>query len=211
MVAEAYPPECLFDTELAAFPTVYRDLRTWLNDHGANLGVHPSRRVITLLADRLYDDETDKESAKDLAKLLLLPRARRGGVAAVARADAAGAAAHGANDHAGHSPHSVGGMAHSIGMRFKDEKSKFSGRPDQALHEYLAEYQQVGRDYGLDSEQRLRYLHNLFGGEAKRFFDDHVDGRYATLGEAIQRMGEDYNSPVRQTAVSNELTALRMV
>lgn len=56
----------------------------------------------------------------------------------------------------------------------------------------------------------LRYLHNLFDGEAKRVYDDHDDGRCATIGEAVLRMSEEYNSPVRQTAVKNELSSLRM-
>lgn len=37
-----------------------------------------------------------------------------------------------------------------------------------------------------------------------------MGGRYATLGEAVLRMSEEYNSHVRQTAVKNKLTSLRM-
>lgn len=118
-MAEAYPPEALFDPELATFPTLYRDLRAWMNNHGANLGVHPSWRVITLLGDRIYDDEDEKESAKEPAKALLQPRARRREMPALSRQDAAATARAGAAVPAGPLHPSGGGVAHSIGMRFR--------------------------------------------------------------------------------------------
>lgn len=54
-------------------------------------------------------------------------------------------------------------------MRFQDKDSNFSGRPDEALHDYVIRYQQATRNYSLDNDQKLQLLHNLFGGEAKRF------------------------------------------
>lgn len=54
-VTEAYPPASLFAPELAAYPPIYLNLRTWLNRNGAALGTLPSRRVVNLFANRLYD------------------------------------------------------------------------------------------------------------------------------------------------------------
>lgn len=70
MVVQAYPPEMLFDPELASYPRIYIKLRNWFDKYGAALGDRPSRRVYNLLADRLYTLDADREQAKELARKL---------------------------------------------------------------------------------------------------------------------------------------------
>lgn len=209
-VAECFPPHALFNEDLADLPSVYRDLRNWLAKKGAGLGVHPSRRIIPLIADRLYANDDDKELARELAKQLL-PRGGRRAAPAQATGgdnDAGGRmGGNGGGSSGGGNPH---GLAHYMSMRFKDDAKKFAGTEEQALHEYVSGYQQAARDYNLDNEQKLLYVHHLFAGEAKRHYDTHVEGRFATFSEVIQAMSEEYNSSIRQTAVKNKLTYLRL-
>lgn len=76
-VVEAYPPESFFDPELSALPSVYRDLRTWLGNRGATLGTHPTRRIIHVVAEPLYEDAADQTLVHDLAKMVVDKRTGR--------------------------------------------------------------------------------------------------------------------------------------
>ncbi|KAK1862344.1 hypothetical protein I4F81_004918 [Pyropia yezoensis] len=71
MIAETFPPESLFDPELNTIPTLYRDLRAWLQAHGVVIGVRPKRRILHHLAEYLYDNEEDKQMAHDMARMVL--------------------------------------------------------------------------------------------------------------------------------------------
>lgn len=208
MVAEAYPPPLLFDPDLAALPSIYLELRTWLNKHGAALGTHPSRRIINLLANKMYDLDADREEAKELAKQLLQTRSRRnasGGSAASQGEDNSGGRA----SAVAHTT-SIERHAHNMGTRYRDERSKFTGATDQSFSEHIGNYQQICRDYGLSNDQKLLLLHNIFGGEAKRFYDTRVEHRVDTFSEAISRMSVQYDTYVRQMEAKNELGSLRL-
>lgn len=63
--------------------------------------------------------------------------------------------------------------------------------------EYVAEYQQVARDYELSQEQRFQYLHNLLRGDAKRFYLDTVQPYVTSFNEAVHHVKAEYNSIVR--------------
>lgn len=76
--------------------------------------------------------------------------------------------------------------------------------------EFVAEYQQVARDYDLNQQQGLQYLHNLLRGDAKRFFRDKVQPYAATFNQAVDSVNAEYNSIVRQNRVKNYLTSYRM-
>lgn len=137
-VTEAYPPASLFAPELAAYPPTYLDLRTWLNRDGAALGTLPSRRVINLFANRLYDQEQNREEAEELGHLLLQSqqtRSRRtatcGG--AVSQDDNNNSRAPGGAQSTPFKRH-----AHQIGTRYRDERSKFTGAADQSFSEYVS-------------------------------------------------------------------------
>ena len=46
-------------------------------------------------------------------------------------------------------------IAHNIAMRFRDVREKLSGNLRESWMEYVAEYQQMGRDYNLTPRQKL--------------------------------------------------------
>jgi len=76
--------------------------------------------------------------------------------------------------------------------------------------EYVAEYQQVARDYHLSQTQKLHFLHNLLIGDAKRYYLDRVDGHAVTFQQAVDLVESEYNSALRQNRVNNHLNSLRL-
>jgi len=204
MTAEELPPGNMFDEEVALMSTLYKHLRDWLRDRGLDFTAHAARRIPYQLANVVYKGD-DLADAHALSQEVVA-RSRQGG-GGTTRATGVAAAASPAADPV---PAKTDRAAHNVAMRYKDKSSKFSGTPDQAWHEYMAGYRQVMRDYDLPPELQLRLLHNLFGGEAKRYYDAHVDGAVATISEAFVKVSEEYNTPVRQTAVKNRLSALRV-
>lgn len=199
MVVEALPPEALFHDELLAVPTLYRDLRNWLVGRGVPMGQHPSRRVLHIVAEHLYEDRDDKSLANELAKAVL--RARRPAPAA-----AAGAANPAPPDSGAPTTRA---LCHQLNTRYRDDTKKFSGLDGEAFHEHVATYQQLTRCLGATQEQRLELMFLMLAGEAKRFYDEHVHGCVVTFSEAVQLITEQFNPEITQTQTHNELSLLR--
>ncbi|KAK1863391.1 hypothetical protein I4F81_005947 [Pyropia yezoensis] len=95
-------------------------------------------------------------------------------------------------------------------MRFRGASSKFSGNLGEPWMEYVAEYQQVARDYDLSQEQRFQYMHNILSGDAKRFYLDRVQSYATSFSQAVDMVSTEYNSIVRQNRVKNYLVGYRM-
>jgi len=174
LIADDISPGLLFDVEVAHLSPIYRHRRDWLRGLGIPMEVQASRRIPFQLADTLYRETADAEAARELSRAIVTGR-RGGGAGNVSgtggRHDPAGAAATAATIAQAAQGERA---AHNMGMRFRGDAAKFLGTPDEALHEYVAEDQQVAHDYKLSAEQQLLFWHNLFGGKAKRFFDAHV-------------------------------------
>lgn len=97
-----------------------------------------------------------------------------------------------------------------IGNRFKAKDSKFSGDDTENLQEYLDQYLAVSEDFGLTATQRLQYMHNLFRGEALRFFIQNIRGTASTIGEAVFIMQSQFNSADKQQRVKAELSTVKL-
>jgi len=95
-------------------------------------------------------------------------------------------------------------------MRFKHPADKFSGEDDECWEEFVAEYDLVCENYGLDETQKLMYLHSLVRGNAKRFYLTSYIQTCRTYIQAVGRIAAEYNSPVKQNQIHNKLTDLRM-
>lgn len=202
-VAELFPPAVLFGRDVATLPYVHRELRKWLDGHGANLQQHSSHRVIMTLATSLYVDPEDRVAANQLATELVAAGRRAGGSAAASEPPSP---ARRGDAH----PSASDRTAHNIAMRFRDPASKFSGNLGEAWMEYVAEYQQVARDYDLSQEQRFQYMHNIMSGDAKRFYLDKVQAYASSFSQAVDMVSAEYNSIVRQNRVKNYLVGYRM-
>ena len=54
-VADMYPPALLFSQEVRDLPSIYTELRAFLDSRGANMTLHSSRRVMMTPATNLYE------------------------------------------------------------------------------------------------------------------------------------------------------------
>ena len=75
-------------------------------------------------------------------------------------------------------------IAHNVAMRFRTEK--FTGDIGESWNEHVAEYQQVAMDYNPGNQQKLQYLHNIMGGDAKRFYQNNVQPHVNTYAHAVE-------------------------
>ncbi|GAB0496835.1 hypothetical protein MMPV_008156 [Pyropia vietnamensis] len=202
-VAELFPPAVLFGPEIATLPCAHRELRKWLDGHGANLQQHSSHRVVMTLATSLYVDTEDRVAATQLASDLIAAGRRLSGGGAAPLPSSSGQ-----RDEAPSTTNDR--LAHNIAMRFRDGSCKFSGNLVEAWMEYVAEYQQVARDYDLNQMQRFQYMHNILSGDAKRYYLDKVQGYATSFTQAVDMISTEYNSIVRQNRVKNYLSSYRM-
>lgn len=101
-------------------------------------------------------------------------------------------------------------LAHRVSLRFKDNQAKFSGDARECLDDFVADYNLAGRDFGLSPEQKLRYLHNLLRGDAKRFYLSELEPFATSYVDAVARIRAEYHSAVHQSQAQNTLSSLRM-
>ena len=62
----------------------------------------------------------------------------------------------------------------------------------------------------MNATQKLQYLYNIKGGDAKRFYLNVVMPNFNTYNQAIDLIRQEYNSVVRQNRVKNVLNQLRL-
>eukprot|EP00171_Calliarthron_tuberculosum_P002991 IDg2991t1 len=204
--SEMFPPADLFAPDILAFPAVYSSLRDWLNKNGANIPLHSTRRILLQLAQGLYDDNEETVAAVDIVKSVI-SRGRSSGAAAPATSTliTTDSSRQGTGDGENASK-----VAHNIAMRFRENSAKFSGDIGESWIEYVAEYLQVSRDYNLSTVQKLQFLHNILRGDAKRFYLDQIQGHVNSFQQAVDSIGREYNSIVRQNRVKNYLSGIRL-
>lgn len=99
---------------------------------------------------------------------------------------------------------------HYVSVRFKSKEDKYGGSEEENLSEHVDEYLSVTRDYNLTQTQKLQYLHNLFKGEALRFYNKQVREKESTIGGAINAMQNHFNSLDKQQRVKADLTTLSL-
>lgn len=95
-------------------------------------------------------------------------------------------------------------------MRLKDADKKFSGDLEECWMEFVDDYLQILKDFGLTNEQRKQFMHNLLSKDAKRYYLERVDPYAQTFQQAVGMINQEYNSIVRQTRVNNFLNSLRL-
>jgi len=203
-VADEFPPGVLFGPDLGALPLALRELRRWLDSHGAALGTHPSHRVPPLLAASLYTDAEDTVAAKEIVRVQLAAGRRANATAATDDSPSASGHTGGSSSVGGTNPPDR--LAHNVGMRFRDPSAKFSGGIGESWMEYVGDYQQVARDYSLTATQKLQFLHNIDTGAAKRYYLNHVQAFASTFAQAVEMVGTEFNSAVQQNEVKTYLS-----
>ena len=73
--------------------------------------------------------------------------------------------------------------AHNMALRFKNQ-DKLTGKLGEVLTEHINNYIDAAQDYNVDKTNKCTYLHNIFDGEAKRFYREKVRDRCENFGEA---------------------------
>jgi hypothetical protein len=101
-------------------------------------------------------------------------------------------------------------IAQAMFIRFKDEDEKFTDVIDQSLSEFLGEYVQACNSVGVPRNQRLQHLHNLLGGEEKRFYNREIHDNYQSFEEAAAVLGKEYSSFPRPKLILAHLEDLRI-
>lgn len=64
--------------------------------------------------------------------------------------------------------------AYNMSQHFKNTKYSFSGNTGETIEEYFETYETSSIDYKLTSTLQFQYLHNVFDGEAKRYYRDKI-------------------------------------
>lgn len=160
-VAELFPPVSLFAKEICDLPSVWVELRNFLNARGASLQQHSSRRVIMTLGHGIYDDTDDRDAAVQMAQLIIAQRRK-------VRADLQEKTSHATTSTVSHPGPSASAdgerskLAHNIAMRLKDYDKKFSGELGECWMDYVDEYSQIARDYGLNPSRSSSIFTNCW-------------------------------------------------
>ena len=95
-----------------------------------------------------------------------------------------------------------------VSKRFATKDQKGNGADDVCYDEFVNQYIAASRDLCIPAKERHQYLHNLFRGEALRFYNANVEGKAADFPEALRIMTEQLNSSSRQQQVKAELSKL---
>jgi hypothetical protein len=201
-IRDTFPPELLYHPDVLAGPTtlyhVIRGVFVLLSRPFSQVRINgiPSR-VSLGVTRQIYEDE-DAELALTLAESFYRSTLFQ-------------------NQPTGHNQN-VGGskpsqpshdVGHRLGQRYSKFENKFAGGDSEDIILSLREYDRSADDFQATSEQRLQFLHNIFHGEAKRFYLDHVDGA-VTFEDAKGQLISHFCSKSRQVRAQQILETLRV-
>lgn len=152
--AERFPPAHFFSQEICDMPSVWMELRNFLDARGARLMQHSSRRVLLTLTHRLYTEAEDRTVSIKNSNLIVTAGSR-------VRQDLAYAGA-----STIHPPEKAGKPAketlledrveHNVAMRLEELDKKFSGSLGDCWNAFVDKYNQISRDYKLNEAQKLQ-------------------------------------------------------
>ena len=159
------PPEVLCPTEFLKGPTtLFRILRDYLTVKGLQYTPHPrSNRIAYGLVDMFFVDVPDRIIAN--ASL------------SACHSSSTSPSVNHSNQFSQPTSHLSMDLkiAHSIASRFKREE-RYSGKIGEDINEVIDNYCDAAGDSNLNEDQKLRYFHNVFDGEAKRFYRTSITG-----------------------------------
>ena len=166
-IADLFLPAVLFSKELRALPSIYPELRNYLDTKGCNLTQHSSRRIMMTLATNVYEEQEDKQAAVDIVQSIMAagPRNREN----VHHLRTPISVSPSATETSNSRGRSIEKVAHNVAMSLKEKDRKCSGAIGECWMEFVDEYKQITRDYGLSQTQKLQYMHTLQRQDAKRF------------------------------------------
>ena len=190
-IIEGIDPSDLFHDDVRQNGIFYTKFRDFLVSRGVTLPRHSTGRIIRQIGYHLYPDE---ESTSISIKLIDPSPHEANQNESIPERDAP-------DDSR---------KVHNVAMRLDKEEKKFSGRIDENIAEYLSNYECIAIDYNLSEADKYRFLHNLFRGDAKRFFLDKIKPFVRSYNEAVKRMNQEFNSATKQEKILTQLRSLRI-
>ena len=184
---EMYAPSSLFASAIRTLPAIYPALSNWLNEQGEALTSYSSHRIIMTLATTIYSDNEDTEAATAVVRLMITASRSR-------PSDTNQAAAHSSQTNNEASQTQSGSavaseITQNVTMRFLREK--FTGNIGESWNEHVAEYQQLYLGYNLGNQQKLQYLHDVMGGDFKRFYLNNCLPHVNTFSHAVELINQE--------------------
>ncbi|KAK1858767.1 hypothetical protein I4F81_001368 [Pyropia yezoensis] len=212
--AEGIQAAQLFDPAMINPMPIYRELRLQLGRYGVVFGPVDSHlpmplRTPMLLATTMYPEGADREEAKTVATALAeasrLQRSRQ------TTGTTIGASSHATSGSSYNSEKAMATRhAQYVASRFAHKQFTGDYRQGQVWSESVSDFQSVARDFDLNADMRYKLLHNILGGDAKRYCPKNVQGHAASYNEAVAKMEAEYNSHSRQMQVKNYISSFRM-
>ena len=95
-----------------------------------------------------------------------------------------------------------------LSNRYKHKDNRYSGRDIEDLDEFFTDYNAVCTDFNLTKAQKFAYLHNIFRGDAIRYYNIEVKPNATNYNEAYILMREHFCSANVQSRVKIELQKL---
>ena len=92
--------------------------------------------------------------------------------------------------------------------RFQNKYSKYSGADKENIMDFIMKYDLISRDFNLSHHEKLQYVHNLFRGEALRYYYGEVEPLGNNYADVIAKMESQFNSISKQQCVKAELSGL---
>ena len=100
-------------------------------------------------------------------------------------------------------------IAHNISSRFKKE-DRYTGKSEKIFMNAVNNCRDCAQDFHLSDEQMLRFFHNVFDGEAKRYYRSHVIQHAQDFNSATLLMVNEFNSLTRQSRARKRLQNLEL-
>ncbi len=81
-----------------------------------------------------------------------------------------------------------------MAKRFQNKDSKYSGADKENIMDFIVQYDLVSQDFHLSHHKKRQYVHNLFRGEALRYYHAEVEPLRNHEANVITKIQLQFNS-----------------
>lgn len=212
MLVECLPPDLMLDPNVICNVPLYQAARELLRMLGHTTPVEdrvPARKAVIML---LYANYTDTQKGMFMSAYDSLTSISRGSppqaMANQPRPNGARGAPEAAKVEESRALASSRKVAESFARRLQDHQ-KYSGAPDSDLELAFSLFSTCMSDNAVPETDAIKFAHNMFTGEARRFYTSSSSALAATsVSELKEILIDRFISPAAQSAISRELDSL---
>lgn len=170
---DMFPPLFVL-CDVRAMYAPHTEVRNFLDSKGENLTPHSSHLIMMTLSTNIYEDAEDTKAAENILRDIIVA-GRQASIASIHQQQNSSTTG---NIAAASAPirsirvTSTDKVAQNVSIRFKYLEKKLTGDIDEFWQEFVDEYRQMAREYGLSYKQKLHYLQKMLRGDAKSFYLD---------------------------------------